>query len=216
MKKILVILLSIGMSLGVVACGEKEKTEVPKTGQETTREGKEEQSAKEEKKEENIEVDTHLLSVEITIPASFYESLGITPSEEELSEDAKNEKDTEYIINEDGSVTCKMSKAAYKKKMDEFLAGIQKSIDDILNDKETYPSILEIVTNDDYSEITVKTTCKSKDELSMDENMIGFLISISALPYHIYSKEQPEKIVVNYVNSDTGDLIYTYDSSSEE
>lgn len=216
MKKILVMLLCVSLSLGVTACGEEKKTEEPKTEQVIGEEKKESEKKTDEEKKESIEVDKHLLSVEITIPASFYESLGITPSEEDLEEEAKNEEDTEYIVNEDGSVTCKMSKSAYKKKMDGFSADIQKSIEEILSDKESYPSIEDITVNSDYSEFTVKTTCNSKDDFSMNEGMINFSLPLSAFPYYMYSEKEPEKILISYINSGSGEVIYTYDSSSDE
>lgn len=198
MKKVLAVLLCVMMAVGMMACGESEK-----------------KSSSNEKKDE-VKVEKKVTDVEITIPASFYETLGVELSEESLLEEEKKEEGVKYQLNEDGSVTCKMSRTVYNKKMEGFSKDIQKGIDEILTDKEAYPSIKGIEANKDYTKFTVQTTCNSKDEFTMEESMLNFSLSISVLPYWMYMENQPDNLLIDYVNEDTGDSIYVYDSSKED
>lgn len=223
-KKILALLLCVTMSIGITACGGKEEpkeitdqgTKEPDNNEEqkNTKELKKAQEPEAKQKEKEKQEEKKTEDVVITIPASFYESLGIEVSEETLEQE--EEEGAEYTLNEDGSVTCKMTRAAYERKMEEFKTEMQKTIDEIVADKETYPSIIEITVNDDYSEFLVKTTAVSKDDFSMSESMMDMIFSVSAGAFQMFMEDAPEKIEIIYVNVDSGAVVYSFDSSSAE
>lgn len=196
-KKSLSFFLVMSMSITLISCGSATKapestTEMAEGTAQTTN---------------TLKAEENLLSVELTIPASLVDDDTAT-----LDEEAKSAGVKEITKNDDGSITLKMSKSAHKKLLDEFKAGIDESITEILNDKETYPSLTEITYNDDLTEFTVK----------VDSNTFGGFEGLSALALYIggnvyqalnAAPEDQIKTIVNFVNKDTGEIIETGDSS---
>lgn len=141
MKRIISFALSTVICLSLVGCGGSSND---------TQQNIEEDSKSEET--QSIEVDEGLLNVEITVPPDFLEE-GTT--QETLDETAKEEGIKSITLNDDGSATYIMSKS----KHDEMMAGIRESIDESMAemiDPETYPTFVEVTSNDDYTHFTVK------------------------------------------------------------
>lgn len=196
-KKSLSFFLVMGMSVTLIACGSTTKapettTGAPESTTQTT---------------DTLNAEKNLLSVELTIPSSLLEDDAAV-----LDEEAKAAGVKEITQNDDGSITMKMSKSAHKKLLDEFKVGIDEGITEILNDKETYPSLTEITYNDDLTEFTVK----------VDSNTYGGFEGLSALALYISGNvyqalnatpEDQIKTIVNFVDKDTGEIIETGDSS---
>lgn len=196
-KKSLSFFLVMGMSVTLIACGSTTKapettTEAPESTTQTT---------------DTLNAEKNLLSVELTIPSSLLEDDAAV-----LDEEAKAAGVKEITQNDDGSITMKISKSAHKKLLDEFKVGIDEGITEILNDKETYPSLTEITYNDDLTEFTVK----------VDSNTYGGFEGLSALALYISGNvyqalnatpEDQIKTIVNFVDKDTGEIIETGDSS---
>lgn len=189
-KKTISLLLVMSMSITLASCGGT--TKAPEgTTQETNA----------------LKAEENLLSVELTIPASLIGDDAAT-----LDKEAKAAGVNEITQNEDGSVTIKMSKAAHQKMLDEYKGGIDESLAEMLNDKETYPSFTEITYNEDLTEFTVK----------VDPATYGDLEALSAIGLYIAGNiyqalntvpEDQIKTIVNFVNKDTGEIIETGDSS---
>lgn len=196
-KKSLSFFLVMGMSVTLIACGSTTKapettTEAPESTTQTT---------------DTLNAEKNLLSVELTIPSSLLEDDAAV-----LDEEAKAAGVKEITQNDDGSITMKISKSAHKKLLDEFKVGIDEGITEILNDKETYPSLTEITYNDDLTEFTVK----------VDSNTYGGFEGLSALALYVSGNvyqalnatpEDQIKTIVNFVDKDTGEIIETGDSS---
>lgn len=189
-KKTVPLLLIMSMSIILISCGST--TEAPEGTTQAT---------------DTLKVEENLLSVELTIPASLVGDDAAT-----LDEEAKAAGVSEITQNEDGSVTMKMSKIAHQKMLDEFKGSIDESLTEILNDKETYPSLTEITYNEDLTEFTVK----------VDPATYGEFEALSAIGLHIAGNvyqalnavpENQIKTIVNFVNKDTGEIIETGDSS---
>lgn len=189
-KKTVSLLLIMSMSIILISCGST--TEAPEGTTQAT---------------DTLKAEENLLSVELTIPASLVGDDAAT-----LDEEAKAAGVSETTQNEDGSVTMKMSKIAHQKMLDEFKGSIDESLADILNDKETYPSLTEITYNEDLTEFTVK----------VDPTTYGEFEALSAIGLYIAGNvyqalnavlENQIKTIVNFVNKDTGEIIETGDSS---
>ncbi|MEG2483758.1 MAG: hypothetical protein RSA80_09980, partial [Lachnospiraceae bacterium] len=142
MKKMIVFLMAVIMSVSLVACGGKESD-----GSADSTVKKEEATLKAEKK---------ILNVEVTIPGGFFDDTDTT-----LDDEAKQAGVKEIIKNDDGSITMKMSKSAHKKLLGEFKNSVDESIKETLGDKENYPSINTITYNDDLTEFNVNVDANS-------------------------------------------------------
>ena len=110
MKRLLAAILVLAMVLSLCACGEQKTTsqneQPPAESMADTTDSSESTA---------IEVDEGLLNVEVTLPASFFED----ESEEEIKAAAEENGFSKCTINEDGSVTYKMTKAKHKEMLAE-------------------------------------------------------------------------------------------------
>lgn len=195
MKKTIFFALSIIICLSLVGCGGSSND---------TQQNIEEDSKSEET--QSIEVDEGLLNVEITVPPDFLEE-GTT--QETLDETAKEEGIKSITLNDDGSATYIMSKS----KHDEMMAGIRESIDESMVemiDPETYPTFVEVTSNDDYTHFTVKL---SSNEVGLSESIsvLGFYM-LGGL-YNAFNGTPVDDVTVSFVNADTGDIIQEAHSS---
>lgn len=195
MKKTIFFALSIIICLSLVGCGGSSND---------TQQNIEEDSKSEES--QSIEVDEGLLNVEITVPPDFLEE-GTT--QETLDEAAKEDGIKSITLNDDGSATYIMSKS----KHDEMMAGIRESIDESMAemiDPETYPTFVEVTSNDDYTHFTVKL---SSNEVGLSESIsvLGFYM-LGGL-YNAFNGTPVDDVTVSFVNADTGDIIQEAHSS---
>lgn len=189
-KKTVSLLLIMSMSIILISCGST--TEAPEGTTQAT---------------DTLKAEENLLSVELTIPASLVGDDAAT-----LDEEAKAAGVSETTQNEDGSVTMKMSKIAHQKMLDEFKGSIDESLAEILNDKETYPSLTEITYNEDLTEFTVKVDPATYGEFEA-LSAIGLYIAGNVYQALNAVPENQIKTIVNFVNKDTGEIIETGDSS---
>ncbi len=189
-KKTVSLLLIMSMSIILISCGST--TEAPESTTQAT---------------DTLKAEENLLSVELTIPASLVDDDAAT-----LDEETKAAGVSEITQNEDGSVTMKMSKIAHQKMLDEFKGSIDESLTEILNDKETYPSLTEITYNEDLTEFTVKVDPATYGEFEA-LSAIGLYIAGNVYQALNAVPENQIKTIVNFVNKDTGEIIETGDSS---
>lgn len=197
-KKLVALMLTVAMVLSFTACG-------------NSTQGKAKDDTKTEQSSDDggsLKAEKNLLSVEITLPASL-----VGDDSTELDEEAKAAGVKEITKNEDGSITMKMTKEAHKNLLASIKESVDQSNNDILADKENYPSFDSITYNDDLTEFTV----------NVDASVYGGFESFAAIAFYmegnIYQAlnavpEDQIKTVVNFVNKDTGEVVESGDSSS--
>lgn len=195
MKKTIFFALSIIICLSLAGCGGSSNDAQQNT-----------EGDSENEETQSIEVDEGLLNVEIIVPADFLEE-GTT--QEALDETAKEEGIKSITLNDDGSATYIMSKS----KHNEMMAGIRESIDESMAemiDPETYPTFVEVTSNDDYTHFTVKL---STNEVGISESVsvLGFYV-LGGL-YNAFNGTPVDDVTVSFVNADTGDIIQEAHSS---
>ncbi|WP_366249132.1 hypothetical protein [Terribacillus aidingensis] len=159
-------------------------------------------SASEASDEEGgVEVDKNLLSVEVSLPASFFEG----QSAEDVIADAK-EEGIEVTANDDGSYTYKMSKSEHKKLMDEMSAELDKSTAEMVSSGD-YPSIKDISYNKDFSEFTMVV-----DKEAYENSMDGFAslgLGMSGMMYQLFNGADPDEysITISVEDEASGEVI---------
>lgn len=207
MKKLLAFILCVTMVFSLSACSgnqnEKQNNDSPDAGSSN---GNDTQAGDETSQGGNIEVNKNLFDVELTIPADFIGE-GVT---QEMLESGISDNDgiKSVVLNEDGSATYTMTKAAHE----EMVNGIKDSIDEALADMINDPdySFIEIEHNNDYTKFTVK----------IDAEELGLADSFSVLAFYMYggmyaafSGNTADNIQVDFVNATTGEIIETANSS---
>lgn len=159
-------------------------------------------SASEASDEEGgVEVDKNLLSVEVSLPASFFEG----QSAEDVIADAK-EEGIEVTANDDGSYTYKMSKSEHKKLMDEMRTELDKSTAEMVSSGD-YPSIKDISYNNDFTEFTMVVE-KEAYENSMD-GFASLGLGMSGMMYQLFdgAKADEYSVTISVEDEASGEVI---------
>lgn len=187
MKKFIVLLLSVIMLLCFASCSSGE----PNT--------KENSTSSSEATTANEIVDENLLTVEITIPASMFDEDN-QPSNE-LSEEQKEQGFKSAKVNEDGSVTYTMSKAAFK----EYKENLKASVEDTFNNLGSEYSFIQKVDYD--SNFSVVKLYVDEATYSQGFNFMSVMaVGYSANMYQAYTNEEISCTVEVYNNAN-GELI---------
>ena len=152
-----------------------------------------------------IEVDKNLFSVEITIPATM---IADDDPEQIKAEAEKEDGVSKVTINNDGSLTYKMSKAAHKRMMNEMKENIGKTIEETVSSGD-YPSIKEIKAN---SACTVFTMIVDRE--SFENSFDGFAtlgIGMGSMFYQAFDGANAEtiKTTIHFEDSNTGEIFST-------
>ena len=160
-----------------------------------------------------VEVDKGLLNVEITIGADMLETFDETAEEFKASLEENEEVDFKDVtVNEDGSVTFKMSKSDHNKMMDEMLKSIDSSMAEIAQNKEDYPNVIDITHDKDLLNWKIKM---SSTEKTISESFLCFGLAIQSVFYHGFNGDKQADVVVDYVDED-GNIFDTWSSKSLE
>lgn len=158
---------------------------------------------KDKKSSDSASTDENLVNVEITIPSDFLDE----ESKEEATEEAK-EEGIECTVNEDGSLTYKMSKAKHKELLKEFASDFDEDANELIN--EGTSSIKELTHNKDFTEITAKVS--SADYLqNIDDSLLTYVYLLYGGFYQIFSGVPAEETntVCKIIDIDTGEEIET-------
>ena len=162
---------------------------------------------------ESISVDKNLLSVEITIPASIYGEEGV--DEESLESSKETYPDLEYTINDDGSVSYKMSKSTHQKLMDDLKASLDEGFQEMTNEgSDSYvASFTEVAYNDDLSEFNI--TVDPNTYTSWD-TFYALSFEIAGMYYQAFNGTDSNDLYVevNFIDGTTNEIIDTVNTDS--
>lgn len=148
---------------------------------------------------QGIQVDEDLLSVEITLPASFFE--GEDLSVFDFDAYVQEQGFISANANDDGSVTATMTKRRYKELVAETRASIEEGFASFIGPDTPY--IKDITHNDDFTQVTMSVNrAEYENAFDFTPFAIGIVVAlyqqIAQIDYYVE---------VSVVDADTGDLI---------
>lgn len=207
---------SVVSALIVVGCGggsdqdsspQSDESPVSEVAETTVEEGSSE-----------IEVDKGLLSTEIRLPLDLFtagtEGNVAPPTEEELRASLKEDGyDIDVTVNDDNTVTYRMSRGEYDRFKKDLKKGVDDSIQEAINNEAT---IYKAVTySDDLREFKVTV---NRAELENSFSFFAFSILISASFYQAFTGvgENDRYVVIDYIDEQTNAVFDTYDSREDE
>ena len=188
MKKIIALVVLTAFSISLVGCGNASKSE----------------------EKEEAPVKTSLAYVEVTFPADIFEG----ETDAEIIEDAEKEGYKKCTINDDGSVTYKMTKKQRNEQLKELTVAFDETVDELINPKpadengssyeeQLETSITAVKHNKDFSKIDIYVD----GELSFGDALYIFAFAYVANEYQLLSGVAQE---------DFDSTISTYDSETKE
>ena len=200
LKKILLILLMLTMFISFAGCSSNNSSNV-----ETTSPSESEDSSLFKDEDElsaigDVEVENGILTVSITLPASLMKDV----TQEDLDNDTSGSYQSAKL-NDDGSVTMKLTKTQYK----EMLASLSEELDACIKEiteSDDY-NIAKVEHNDDFSKFDVTL---STDEVGLFDSIASLAFYMYGGMYQIFKGSKSADVVVNYYDTN-GNLIETDD-----
>lgn len=162
----------------------------------------------------DIEVDEGLFSTEVRLPLSlftlFADESAKPPTQEEIQASVDKEgRDIEVTVNDDETVTYRMSRREFDRFKADLKAGVDESIQDAINEEsDIYKSV---TYTDDMSEFDVVVDRKALED---GFSFVGFGLLISGGFYQAFTgvDESKRSILIKYIDEKTGEVFDTYDS----
>ena len=202
MKKILLILLVLSMFITFAGCSSNDSSDVETSGplesetvEDSLQEDEDELSAI-----GDVEVENGILTVSITLPASLVKDV----TQEDLDNDTSGTYQSAEL-NDDGSVTMKLTKTQYKG----MLASISQELDACIkeiSESDDY-NINKVEHNDDFSKFDVTL---STDEVGLYDSIASLAFYMYGGMYQIFKGSKSANVVVNYYDTN-GALIESSD-----
>lgn len=161
MKKILTLFIVVLMVFSMTACGDTSIRQTNRT----------------------LALDDHLVTVDITLPATMFENAGNLNMENYAMENGFKKA----VKNPDGSVTITVSKAKHKEMLAELEAGVDESFEALVNGQDT-PYIKDITHTDNFE--TVTADVDRTDYEGAFFNMTPLVLGMNAMVYRIYTGDE--------------------------
>ena len=213
---ILISCLTVGINPYSASAAVKPGSACAKEGQVRTESGKKYTCIKKNKKlvwnngvksgtsDQGITVDKNLFSVDVTLPASFYEGENMTQAK--LNADAAKKGYGKATLNKDGTVTLRMSKAEHSKAVAEMKKSVDDYIRETVNDS---PEVFrEITYNKSMTEFNISVN-KAKFEEDLASGMIGFGIGMLSSFYQMFNGTENPKTAIKLIDASTGKVFDT-------
>lgn len=161
----------------------------------------EEQSKKDNKSEM---VEKKLTSVTVTLPANFFEGEDLNVAAQKMIDGGAKEA----TVNDDGTITVKMSKSKHSEMIKEMKASLEESFSG-MSSGEDFKSVKEVSYNDDFSKITMIADRAEFESGFESFSIIG--VGIGALYYQVFDgvPNAEAKVTIDVKDSSTGEVFST-------
>lgn len=154
----------------------------------------------------DVETENGILTVTITVPADL-----VGETTQESLDESKGTLYRSAVLNEDGSVTYKMTKAQHRAMLENLAGAVDETSQELIDDDENY-AISAVTHNDDLTEFNVTL---DGTEIGLGDYFTVYSFYMYGLIYGKFSGKTPEHMIVNFYDSD-GNLIEAVDSADLE
>jgi hypothetical protein len=173
-----------------------------------------------EKATETTTVDMSGVDMDVTVKRDDNEMISIviapdffgTSDADSIRKEVKSWGATDVMIDDSTKfVTCIMSDAAYENYISKLKEQVYKTMSDITDNKNKYPSISEINANDELTDFTV--LCDSG--ITTEKAISAVELYLDSASYQVFSGINPQDASVNivYKDKESGNVIDTIDTA---
>lgn len=131
-----------------------------------------------------VEVDENLLSVEITMPASFFEGTDMSTFDPEAY--AAEHGFKKAVVNEDGSIKVTMSKSKHKEITAEAAKTVTDALDGMVKSEDT-PYITAIDYSKDFTSVKISVDKAGYDAAGFAAAFVPFGVYLQAAIYQMFA-----------------------------
>lgn len=206
-KKAIAIILSVLLLLSCAACGQEAPAPATEPATEppvvsTTPPTEPETEPIETTAPAVIEADENLLTVDITLPASFFEGTDMSTFDTEAYAQEQGLLSAE--LNEDGSMIVTMTKGRHKEMLEELSGQLDSYFEELVEGPDT-AYVKDISHNKDFTAVTVEVD-RAAYENAFDFTPLAIGLSVSVYQAFI---EMEHHVEISTVDADTGDVLNT-------
>lgn len=194
-KKIFAVILAALICMSMSACGKS----TPKDN--TSSDTASVSSSSSSESSEKIEVDSNLLSVEVTFPASYFENVENFNADTFASENGY-EKATQ---NEDGSVTVTMTKAKHQELLDSTKETIETTFQEIIQSAD-YPFVSDISHSDNFDTVTIKVDKTGYEQNQLVAAFLPLTVAVQPALYQVLDGKEAH-VTVEILDDNSGDTL---------
>ena len=148
-------------------------------------------------------MDENLTTVDITLPATFFEGKDMSTFDPDAY--AQEEGYKKAVLNEDGSVTVTMTKAKHKELLKELTSEYETAFAAMVESEST-PYIKSIKHSDNFDTFTVEVERAAYDAAAFE--LTPFTLGFSGMMYQVFSGDEMH-VEVTIKDVATGDVIKT-------
>lgn len=206
MKKFLCVFLALSIAFSMAACGGE--AESPDESTSSLQPAETDSERDDMDTIGDIDVDSGLFDVTLTIPADFVGEV----TQEQLDETARENGYKSVTLNDDGSVTYVVTKAQHEEMMNGIRQSIEESLSEIVG-SEDYPSVVSVEANDDYTEYKI---ILNVEEVGISEGILAMGLYVFSGMYHVFNGTEAGNINIQYINETTGEVIQETNSNDME
>lgn len=199
-KRVLVTIFAVFITLLASGCGSNDIRVESSTDAPVVQDGANGETAQ-GSGTDAVEVDKNLLSVEITVPSDFIESV------DETLKDAE-EKGYKAKANDDGSITYTLTKAQHAEIMVGMAASLEEAINDMISGGE-YPSLKDVKFNNDYTKVDI--TVDYDSYINSFDSFAAAFVGMYGGMYQIFDgvSEDNINVQINLIDEKSGNLMDT-------
>ena len=202
-RKTLLAVLTV--SIIFAGCGTTTETTVERASAVASTEVESKMSSENDK---NTLAEEKLLSVEVTIPAVFYEEDGEEMTQEKVDQTVSDNGFKSGVLNSDGSVTFSMSKSQHAEFLQSLKDATEETAADFVDGDDRIESFTKITFNDDLSEFKIYIDSETYTDL---DSISAIAFYFAGQYYQLFSGVPFEDTVVNidFIDKDTNEVVTT-------
>lgn len=198
MKRIIALALVFMMLMLMAACGNSSSASDNSALQSNTQDEKVSSG-----NENSVTVDENLLTIDITLPASFFEDEDMSTFDPDSYAEEQGFK--KAALNENGSVTVTMTKAKHKELMSEMNKSAEDSYAALIQAEDT-PYITDIKHSDSYDTVDIIVDSQGYEDAGLAAAFIPLTVYFPAAFYQMFAGDE-QYCEISIVDAETGDTL---------
>lgn len=149
-----------------------------------------------------------LLSVEVTIPAIFYEEDGEEMTQEKVDQMVSDNGFKSGVLNDDGSVTFSMSKGQHAEFLQSLKDATEETASDFVDGDDRIESFTKITFNDDLSEFKIYIDSATYTDF---DSISAIAFYFAGQYYQLFSGVPFEdtEVIIDFIDKDTNEVVTT-------
>lgn len=202
-RKTLLAVLTV--SIIFAGCGTTTETTVERASAVASTEVESKMSSENDK---NTLAEEKLLSVEVTIPAVFYEEDGEEMTQEKVDQTVSDNGFKSGVLNSDGSVTFSMSKSQHAEFLQSLKDATEETAADFVDGDDRIESFTKITFNDDLSEFKIYIDSETYTDL---DSISAIAFYFAGQYYQLFSGVPFEdtEVTIDFIDKDTNEVVTT-------